>query len=85
MPHNKNVIGRIVSRLRYQRGWSQSDLARRAKVALRTIRRMEGFDGLRQQNVLGASRDREITVGRQNSEQLPAVFRAERNTARADR
>ena len=26
MPHDKNVIGRIVSRLRYQRGWSQAEL-----------------------------------------------------------
>jgi len=26
MPHDKNVIGRIVSRLRYQRGWSQTQL-----------------------------------------------------------
>ena len=26
MPHDKNVIGRIVSRLRYQRGWSQAQL-----------------------------------------------------------
>ena len=26
MPHDKNVIGRIVSRMRYQRGWSQAQL-----------------------------------------------------------
>jgi len=26
MPNNKNVIGRIVSKLRYQRGWSQEAL-----------------------------------------------------------
>src|ERR1035437_10225349 len=26
MPKDANVIGRIVARLRYQRGWSQSDL-----------------------------------------------------------
>lgn len=26
MPHDKNVIGRIVSRMRYQRGWSQAEL-----------------------------------------------------------
>ena len=26
-------------------GWSQSDLSKRSKVALRTVRRMEGFDG----------------------------------------
>ena len=26
MPHDKNVIGRIVSNMRYQRGWSQAQL-----------------------------------------------------------
>jgi len=26
MPHAKNVIGRIVSRMRFQRGWSQAQL-----------------------------------------------------------
>jgi transcriptional regulator with XRE-family HTH domain len=26
MPHDKNVIGRLVSKMRYQRGWSQAQL-----------------------------------------------------------
>ena len=26
MPHAKNVIGRLVSKMRYQRGWSQAQL-----------------------------------------------------------
>ncbi len=26
MPYDKNLIGRIVSRMRYQRGWSQAEL-----------------------------------------------------------
>jgi transcriptional regulator with XRE-family HTH domain len=26
MPHDKNIIGRLVSKMRYQRGWSQAQL-----------------------------------------------------------
>jgi len=39
------LTGRHIRAARALLGWAQSDLARKAKVALRTIRRMEGFDG----------------------------------------
>jgi predicted transcriptional regulator len=39
------LTGRHIRAARALIGWAQSDLAKRAKVALRTVRRMEGFDG----------------------------------------
>jgi len=39
------ITGRHIRAARALLGWSQSELSRRSKVALRTIRRMEGFDG----------------------------------------
>jgi predicted transcriptional regulator len=39
------LTGRHIRAARALLGWAQSDLARKAKVALRTVRRMEGFDG----------------------------------------
>lgn len=32
MPRNANVIGRMVARLRYQRGWSQDELVTRLQL-----------------------------------------------------
>lgn len=32
MPHDKNVIGRLVSKMRYQRGWSQAQLVTELQV-----------------------------------------------------
>jgi len=39
------LTGRHIRAARALLGWAQSDLARKAKVALRTVRRMEGFEG----------------------------------------
>lgn len=39
------LTGRHIRAARALLGWAQSDLARKARVALRTVRRMEGFDG----------------------------------------
>ncbi len=39
------ISGRHVRAARALLGWAQAELARRSKVALRTIRRMEDFDG----------------------------------------
>jgi predicted transcriptional regulator len=39
------LTGRHIRAARALIGWGQDDLAKRAKVALRTVRRMEGFDG----------------------------------------
>ena len=39
------ITGRHIRAARALLGWVQSDLSKRSKVALRTIRRMEGFDG----------------------------------------
>jgi hypothetical protein len=39
------ITGRHIRAARALLGWAQGDLARKSKVALRTIRRMEGFDG----------------------------------------
>lgn len=38
------ITGRHIRAGRALLGWGQSELSRRSKVALRTIRRMEGFD-----------------------------------------
>jgi predicted transcriptional regulator len=39
------ITGRHIRAARALLGWAQSELSKRSKVALRTIRRMEGFDG----------------------------------------
>jgi predicted transcriptional regulator len=39
------ITGRHIRAARALVGWAQSDLSRKSKVALRTILRMEGFDG----------------------------------------
>ena len=39
------ITGRHIRAARSLLGWSQSELSKKAKVALRTILRMEGFDG----------------------------------------
>jgi predicted transcriptional regulator len=39
------ITGRHIRAGRALLGWAQSDLSRRSKVALRTVLRMEGFDG----------------------------------------
>jgi predicted transcriptional regulator len=50
------ITGRHIRAGRALLGWSQSELSKKAKVALRTILRMEGFDG-----AVGARTD---TLGR---------------------
>ena len=50
------ITGRHIRAARALLGWPQGDLAKRSKVALRTIRRMEGFD-----DAVGARTD---TLGR---------------------
>jgi predicted transcriptional regulator len=39
------ITGRQIRAARALLGWAQTDVSKRAKVALGTIRRMEGFDG----------------------------------------
>jgi predicted transcriptional regulator len=39
------IMGSHIRAARALLGWAQGELAKRSKVALRTIRRMEGFDG----------------------------------------
>jgi hypothetical protein len=39
------ITGRHIRAARALLGWAQNDLSRRSKVALGTVRRMEGFDG----------------------------------------
>jgi predicted transcriptional regulator len=39
------ITGRHIRAGRALLGWAQSDLSKRSKVALRTVLRMEGFDG----------------------------------------
>lgn len=39
------ITGRHIRAARALLGWAQLDLAKKAKVALGTIRRMESFDG----------------------------------------
>jgi transcriptional regulator with XRE-family HTH domain len=39
------ITGRHIRAARALLGWSQEELSRKSKVALGTIRRMEGFDG----------------------------------------
>jgi predicted transcriptional regulator len=39
------ITGRHIRAARALLGWSQGELSKRSKVALRTVRRMEGFDG----------------------------------------
>jgi predicted transcriptional regulator len=50
------ITGRHIRAARALLGWSQSELSKKSKVALRTILRMEGFDG-----AVGARTD---TLGR---------------------
>ena len=37
--------GVLVEQLRTERGWTEAELAKRSRVAIGTIRRMESFDG----------------------------------------
>jgi predicted transcriptional regulator len=39
------LSGRHIRAARALLGWTQNDLSRKAKVALGTVKRMEGFDG----------------------------------------
>ena len=39
------ISGRYIRAARALLGWAQSELSRKSRVALGTIRRMEGFDG----------------------------------------
>ncbi len=39
------ITGRHIRAARALLGWAQGELSKRSKVALRTIRRMEDFDG----------------------------------------
>jgi len=39
------ITGRHLRAARALLGWAQSELSKRSKVALGTVRRMEGFDG----------------------------------------
>jgi predicted transcriptional regulator len=39
------ITGRHIRAARALLGWAQGELSKKAKVALRTIRRMEAFDG----------------------------------------
>lgn len=39
------ITGRHIRAARALLGWAQTDLSRKARVALGTIQRMEGFDG----------------------------------------
>jgi predicted transcriptional regulator len=39
------ITGRHIRAARALLGWAQSELSKKSRVALRTIRRMEGFDG----------------------------------------
>jgi predicted transcriptional regulator len=39
------ISGRQIRAARALLGWAQSELSRKSKVALGTVRRMEGFDG----------------------------------------
>ncbi len=39
------ITGRHIRAARALLGWAQSELSRKSKVALGTVRRMEGFDG----------------------------------------
>jgi predicted transcriptional regulator len=39
------ITGRHIRAARALLGWAQSELSKRSKVALGTVRRMEGFDG----------------------------------------
>ncbi len=39
------ITGRHIRAARALLGWAQSELAKKSKVALGTVRRMEGFDG----------------------------------------
>ncbi len=50
------ITGRHIRAARALLGWAQSELSKKSKVALRTIRRMEGFD-----DAIGARTD---TLGR---------------------
>jgi predicted transcriptional regulator len=50
------ITGRHIRAARALLGWAQGELSKRSKVALRTIRRMEGFD-----SAVGARTD---TLGR---------------------
>jgi hypothetical protein len=50
------ITGRHIRGARALLGWAQGELSKRSKVALRTIRRMEGFD-----EAVGARTD---TLGR---------------------
>jgi len=39
------ITGRHIRAARALLGWAQNELSKRSKVALGTVRRMEGFDG----------------------------------------
>jgi len=39
------ITGRHIRAARALLGWSQGELSKKSRVALRTVRRMEGFDG----------------------------------------
>lgn len=39
------ITGRHIRAARALLGWAQSELSKKSKVALGTVRRMEGFDG----------------------------------------
>jgi ribosome-binding protein aMBF1 (putative translation factor) len=39
------ITGRHIRAARELLGWAQSDLSKRSKVAIRTLRRIEGFEG----------------------------------------
>lgn len=39
------ITGRHIRAARALLGWTQTDVSKKAKVAIGTIRRMEGFDG----------------------------------------
>ena len=44
-PRLITITGRHIRAARALIGWTQEDLSKKAKVALGTIKRMEGFDG----------------------------------------